>query len=177
VIELLSISPGDNVLDVGCGTGNMAIRLARCYPQVRVTGVDLSPGMINVAQSKSCSIVNVSFMIAAVEHLPLTSASFDLVLSTLSFHHWSDTQAGLAECHRVLKPGGRLIVVDITGDSRFVGLYGLFAPTPRIVSCRHYAKSAQIYSYFRKIGLSNVTQVKVSLLPKIVLTSGEKARR
>lgn len=101
-----------NILDVGCGTGYLLRRLASQLPSaVRVVGVDPSPGMIQTAVSATDDS-RLRFAIGFAEHLPFAASSFDLVIATTSFDHWSDQKAGLAECARVLKPGGQLLLCD-----------------------------------------------------------------
>lgn len=99
------------VVDVGCGTGRLLARLRAALPAAKLIGVDAAAGMIDVASRKP-ELQGVRLSVAAVEALPLEDASCDVVVSTVSFHHWSDQAAGLAEVARVLRPGGRLLLVD-----------------------------------------------------------------
>lgn len=100
------------VLDVGCGTGYLLRRLAERYPgAVALTGVDAAPSMIDAAE-KAATDPRLAFRHGAAERLPFDDAAFDLVVSTTSFDHWADQGAGLAECARVLRPGGALVLVD-----------------------------------------------------------------
>jgi ubiquinone/menaquinone biosynthesis C-methylase UbiE len=104
-------SPG-RVLDVGCGTGYLLRALAHRYPDAeQLCGVDAAPRMIATA-SASTGDDRLSFALGMAEELGHPDGSFDLVVSTTSFDHWADQQAGLMECARVLRPGGRLVLVD-----------------------------------------------------------------
>ncbi|HEY7771409.1 class I SAM-dependent methyltransferase [Longimicrobium sp.] len=102
------------VLDVGCGTGNLAPALAEWGASVDAyVGVDLSPGMVRMAAPK----LGVGGWPGAVVAgsalaLPIATASFDTALCASNLHYWPDAHVGLAELRRVLRPGGRLLLVD-----------------------------------------------------------------
>jgi ubiquinone/menaquinone biosynthesis C-methylase UbiE len=99
------------VLDVGCGTGQLLRQLAERLPHAaELTGVDAAQGMIEAANSADNRL---RYLQGTAERLPFEDASFDLVISTTSFDHWTDQAAGLAECHRVLAPGGRFVLADL----------------------------------------------------------------
>jgi SAM-dependent methyltransferase len=105
------------ILEVGCGPGHLSIRLARRYA-LDVTGIDLDPAMIEQAQANATRADGTdesrpSFQVGDVAHLAFPDESFDLVVSTLSMHHWADPTAGLAEIGRVLRPAGRALIWDL----------------------------------------------------------------
>lgn len=101
-----------SVLDVGCGTGYLLRRLAARVPDaLELTGIDAAPAMIQTARTMAGDS-RIRFAEATAEELPYPERTFDLVISTTSFDHWADQRAGLAECARVLVPGGRLVLVD-----------------------------------------------------------------
>lgn len=124
-IQLADLRPGEIVLDVGCGTGRLT-RLAR--RQVGATGavfgVDASPEMIAVARANAAQEgLDVHFRLGAIESLEVPDRSIDVVLSSLMFHHLPGDlkERGLAEIARVLKPRGRLVVVDLKQPRGFIG--------------------------------------------------------
>jgi ubiquinone/menaquinone biosynthesis C-methylase UbiE len=105
-------APG-RILDVGCGTGYLLGRLAARAPQAEaLAGIDAAPAMIAVARG-AASDDRLHFVAGTAEHLPWPAATFDLVVSTTSFDHWADQRTGLAECARVLAPGGCLVLADL----------------------------------------------------------------
>jgi ubiquinone/menaquinone biosynthesis C-methylase UbiE len=111
------IRPGERVLDVGCGTGSLAIAAARVVgPGGSVVGVDPSVEMIGRARAKARRTrLPVEFVATAGEALPFPDASFDVVLLSLVLHQLpSDAlHATMAQVRRVLAPGGRLLAVDL----------------------------------------------------------------
>jgi len=115
--DIAAVAPdGARVLEVGCGPGRLSILLARKHG-LDVTGLDLDPTMIERARenadgSRSGDQRRPSFLVGDVASLAFPDRSFDLVVSTLSMHHWADPTAGLAEVGRVLLPGGRALVGD-----------------------------------------------------------------
>jgi ubiquinone/menaquinone biosynthesis C-methylase UbiE len=116
VISRAAIAAGERVLDVGCGTGTLAVAAARAAPGVRVTGLDADASILHRARTKAAAAgVEVGFDEAMSTSLPYEDASFDLVLSTLFFHHLADDakRATAAELVRVLRPGGRMVVGDL----------------------------------------------------------------
>jgi ubiquinone/menaquinone biosynthesis C-methylase UbiE len=104
----------ERVLDVGCGTGLLLRDLARRLPQgaQELLGLDAAVGMIEIAKARSDD-PRLGFSTGTAEHLPYRDGHFDLVVSTTSFDHWEDQGAGLRECHRVLSPGGTVVLTDI----------------------------------------------------------------
>ena len=108
--------PGAQVLEVGCGPGHLASRLARDHG-LEVVGLDLDPAMIERARVNAerhgTGGPRPTFVAGDVAAMPFADGSFDLVVSTLSMHHWADPTAGLTEIRRVLRPDGRVLVWDI----------------------------------------------------------------
>jgi ubiquinone/menaquinone biosynthesis C-methylase UbiE len=100
------------VLDVGCGTGYLLRTLATHYPGAEeLAGIDAAPNMIDTARHLTVD-KRLTFATGVAEQLPYRDGTVDLVVSSTSFDHWSDQYAGLSECARVLRAGGRLILVD-----------------------------------------------------------------
>lgn len=121
VIELAKIMPGDAVLDVACGTGNLTLT-AQSYagPGGKVYGIDAAPEMIEVAQKKAARTGSpVVFKVGLAEELEFPEATFDVIISRLAIHHLPDEikPRAFSEFVRVLKPGGRLLIADFNPPS------------------------------------------------------------
>lgn len=120
-LDLARIAPGETVLDVGCGTGSLAIAAkVRVGAAGKVSGIDASPEMIARARKKAARVsAEVTFQTAVVETLPFSDHTFDVVLSTVMLHHLPDDarQKCLEEIRRVLKPAGRMLAVDFGGTA------------------------------------------------------------
>jgi ubiquinone/menaquinone biosynthesis C-methylase UbiE len=129
-INLACIQPGEQVLDVGCGTGTLAMEAARRVGRAgRVAGVD--PGTQQIARARAKAArrnIPVAFQIGVIEQLPFPDQTFDVVFSTLMLHHLPAPlkRQGLAEIARVLKPGGRLVITDFTHKQDRQGLAARF---------------------------------------------------
>jgi SAM-dependent methyltransferase len=114
--DVISACPGGRVLDVGCGPGRLDVRLGEMAPSLDVTGVDIDPAMVSRAAVHATDagvLGRVLFEVGSAGDLPFPEGRFDLVISTLSLHHWPDPVRGLAEIHRVLKPGAEALIYDV----------------------------------------------------------------
>lgn len=128
ILDRVNIAAGESVLDVGCGTGTLAIAAARRVGDAgSVTGIDASPEMIERARAKAArAAVRATFDVADAAALPFTDAHFDVVLSTVMLHHLrrAAREECMREVRRVLVPGGRVLVVDFGVNT---GQRGMFA--------------------------------------------------
>lgn len=131
------VADGAKLLDVGCGGGHLALEIARRKPSVKVTGVDYSADQVARAEARARDeglSERAGFIRGSALALPFEDAGFDVVVSVASIKHWSDQAKGLAECVRVLGPGGRLFVFEadrgcrLSDASQFVAQWRLPAP-------------------------------------------------
>lgn len=108
LVTRAGLGPGDEVIDVACGTGVLAVEAEKAVsPNGIVVGVDLNPGMLAVARRKASQV---DWQQAAAEDLPFDDSSFDATLSQFGLMFFTDPRAALREMWRVLGPGGRFVV-------------------------------------------------------------------
>ena len=123
LIQQARLQPRHRVLEIGCGTGRLAIMAKRSQPQAEVIGLDADPQILEIARKNAAQqSLQIQFDQGMADQLPYPDASLDRVLSSLMYHHL-DTPAkhrAAAEIHRVLRPGGELHLVDF---GRPVGTY------------------------------------------------------
>jgi ubiquinone/menaquinone biosynthesis C-methylase UbiE len=155
ILGLARVEPGESVLDVGCGTGTIAILAKRRVgPTGKAYGIDASPEMIARANKKARKAgVEVVFKNAAAQALPFPDAQFDAVLSTLMLHHLprKARQQCACEMRRVLKPGGRVLAVDFGGSE---------------------PESRSLLGHFRRHGHVNLHDM-IAMMSEAGLNSGE----
>lgn len=115
IVDAVEVAEGGRILDLACGTGTLAIMIARRYPGISIAGVDGDPEMLRQARAKAHETeVGIDFDEGLSTALPYEADSFDALTSTLFFHHLdrASKEKTVAEIARVLRPGGRLHVAD-----------------------------------------------------------------
>jgi ubiquinone/menaquinone biosynthesis C-methylase UbiE len=136
LISQAELADGQRVLEIGCGTGNLTTRVKRAHPAVEVTGSDPDPRALDRARRKAARLTGIRFERGYAQRLPYADGEFDRVLSSMMLHHLDGDAkaAAAAESFRVLRPGGRLHLVDIGGDT--TGDDGLMG---RLIRHNHHA--------------------------------------
>jgi len=121
-VNLAKVKPGDCVLEVGSGTGTLTLEAKRqAGPSGKVFGIDIIPGMIELSQRKAAQAnEDITFQSGSIDDIPFSENQFDVVMCSFMIFHMSENtrRKGIAEIHRVLRPQGRLLVLDLALPSR-----------------------------------------------------------
>jgi ubiquinone/menaquinone biosynthesis C-methylase UbiE len=121
-VDLAQVKPGDDVLEVGCGTGTLTLAAKRkAGTSGKVCGIDVLPGMIENSQQKAAAAnLDVTFQLGSIDAIPFPDSQFDAVMCSFMIFHMSETvrRKGISEIYRVLKPGGHWMVLDMALPSQ-----------------------------------------------------------
>jgi ubiquinone/menaquinone biosynthesis C-methylase UbiE len=159
----LSLCPTDRVLDVGCGTGELLVRIAAKYPDARLTGLDPVPEMLGVARRKLSDKVDLREGWA--NDLPWPAETFDVVVSCNMFHYITHPVDAVREMERVLRPGGRIVITDWCDDYLACRLCNVYL---RLTAKAHYktytrAECAALLRDARHVN-ANIERYKINWL-------------
>ncbi len=169
-----ALRPGENqILDIGCGTGAFAARLLEARPQATVCGLDLSDGMLSQCHERlQAAHGRLQLVRGDSQRLPFADNSFDALTCSHSFHHYPRQDLVASEMHRVLRPGGRLFIIDGDRDR----LWGRLVYDVVVVmmegAVKHLSRAAfrSLYSY---AGFVNISQQRKRGLLPFMMTVGE----
>lgn len=174
LVSLLQIGENPALLDLACGTG-WAVRYASkaAKGQGMFYGVDNSSKMIEIAKAKSKNYKNVDFRKSKVEELPFDSNYFDFVISSNAFHHFSDPEKALKETYRVLKPKGKVYILDTTADNFLMRIIDKVSHKIEPAHIKMYS-TKEFKELFEKAGLHYVTSTPIFSAMKVHI--GEKVQ-
>lgn len=151
-LNLLRPNGRERILDVGCGTGELERHVMAVHPAQAIVGVDLTEAMLVRARQKLAAYPHVVFHQGSGAQLPFGPGTFDCVITCSAFHYMRDPEQVLAECMRVLVPGGRFILIDWTRDHWHGRVYDWYR---RLTYPAHYKvySSQQLRDMCGKVGL------------------------
>jgi demethylmenaquinone methyltransferase/2-methoxy-6-polyprenyl-1,4-benzoquinol methylase len=199
VVKLAAVQPGNRALDMCCGTGDIALALARAGAET--TGLDFSPQMLEVAESRRLkishpqfSIRNLKFLQGDAQQLPFSENSFDIVTVGYGLRNLTSWERGLDEMFRVAKPGARLIALDFgkpaNGVWRKIYFAHLRCSVPLIgllfcgnasayayilESLKYYPAQLAVAEKMRRLNLANVRVINL-LGGAMAINCGEKPK-
>jgi len=166
VVEKMRRAAADNVLDVGCGSGWLARRLAKRVSEGRVVGMDVSDEMIRVARRTSLDFENILYATGEAGEIPWEANFFNHAISVESAYYWPEPAAGIREIFRVLRPGGAAwILINYYRDNPHCHQWGPLLAVPT-----HLLAAEEWAEIFRTAGFSDVGQERVfdpSPLPEV----------
>lgn len=157
VLEKMRLAATDTVLDVGCGSGWLARRLAEMVPEGRVVGMDVSDEMIRVARRTSLDFENILYATGEVGEIPWETNFFNHAISVESAYYWPEPAAGIREIFRVLRPGGRAwILINYYRDNLECHQWGPLLAVPT-----HLLLAEEWADHLRAAGFANVAHERV----------------
>ena len=165
-----------DLLVIGCGTGTFGAMLTATALPARVVGLDYAEAMCHVAEEKARGTGlgdRPRFVNADSEKLPFADESFDVVTCSNSFHHYPDQAAVVREFRRVLRPGGRLMLIDGFRDN-VIGWFVFDVVITTVEKDVFHAPWGVIDEYFRGAGFRDISRAKFNLLFPLLLTVGTK---
>ncbi len=165
VLSVLADGPAERVLDLGCGTGQLAARIRDGLPRARVTGCDFSAGMLRHAAARTGMI---GWVQGDATRLPFADSAFDAVVSTEAFHWFPDQTAALRECYRVLVPGGRLLVALVNPPAAVLGRVARVA-SELVGQPFYWPTAGEMRRGVEAVGFRLQRQMRIVRLPGLLL--------
>lgn len=158
IAELLNPAPNSSLLDVGCGSGILIQKLLSLNRNMKLYGLDITPKMVEVAKKKFKEDLNIEITLGSAIKMPYEDNSFDYVTCASSFHHHPDPLRSVKEMVRVLKPGGKLLILDMCIEGflrkllfKIENIYHNEGKVFRLTN-------KEMYDLYRKVGLTQIKQ-------------------
>lgn len=158
IVKLLNPKPNSSLLDVGCGSGILIQKLLTLNRNLKLYGLDITPKMVEVAKKKFINNSSVKISLGSAIKMPYEDNSFDYVACASSFHHHPDPLLSVKEMIRVLKPGGKLIILDMCIEGylrkflfKIENIYHNEGEVFRLTN-------KEMYELYKKLGLTQIKQ-------------------
>jgi len=157
VLDLMTIGPDENILDLGCGAGWLARLLSERVPEGRVVGVDISDEMVRRARKNYVELENTMFVLGGADEIPWDANFFTKAISVESAYYWPDPQAGMRELFRVLREGGSAwILINYYRDNAHCHQWGEHFATPA-----HLLSAEEWAGMLREAGFADVNYRRI----------------
>ena len=162
----------ERILDVGCGTGIFAAKALQHFPDAQVWGMDLSDGMLRQCRARCEAAEGRLHLVQGdSQRLPFADDSFDVITCTHSFHHYPKQQKAVSEMHRVLRPGGKLLIIDGDRDRAWGWLIYDVIVVMAEGAVRHLTSGA-FREMYEDVGFAEVSHRRRRGLLPILMTIG-----
>jgi ubiquinone/menaquinone biosynthesis C-methylase UbiE len=164
------------LLDVGCGTGTFVSMLAETGLKVAPIGLDMAERMCQLARGKSHAVGlerSINFVTGDSEHLPFPESSFDMITCSNSFHHYPHQGKVLREMFRILRPGGRVVIIDGFRDN-VIGWFLFDVCVASAEKSVHHCAAIEMLNQFGEAGFSDIQQEKFGFWVPVLVTMGQK---
>lgn len=174
VVDLINFNITKTFLDIGCGNGwavRYAYEIAGGYGDFY--GADLSSNMIDKAKERNADTPKLNFVVADAAQLPFEANLFDTVISTNSFHHYPEPNRVLREVSRVLKPGGKLFILDPTANGPFAKLVNFIGKLVEKEHVNMYS-SKEFRKMYEKAEISYIDSIPVEKSRYTLVHTGRK---
>lgn len=158
IVQLLNPKRNSSFLDVGCGSGILLKNLLNLNRNIKLYGLDITPKMVEVAKRKFVNEPSVEIMLGSAINMPYKNNTFDYVTCASSFHHHPDPLQSAKEMVRVLKPGGKLLILDMCIEGLLRKLLFKIENVYHNEGKVFRLTNKEMYDLYEKIGLKQIKQ-------------------
>jgi ubiquinone/menaquinone biosynthesis C-methylase UbiE len=158
IVRLLNSKENSSLLDVGSGSGILIEKLISLNKNMKLFGLDITPGMVKLAKNKFKNNKNVEITLGSAGKIPYNDQTFDYVTCVYSFHHHPNQSLSIKEMARVLKPGGKLLVLDANIEGPIRKWFSDLETKMNKEEGVHKVTKKEMFDLFSKSGLKDIKQ-------------------